>query len=208
MAELLDIYDENLRHLGVKDRDAVHRDGDWHKVFHCWVIYRDAAGRDFMVLQKRGPDKDIFPNKLDVSVGGHYEAGESMSDGIRELREELGINVAFDDLIPVGLRITVARYGGLIDREFADNFLLVCDTDISEYNYQRDEVAGLVAFSIDDALALCAGERESFPAQAVGLGAATVEIGSDELIPLPDQPFYKALVVAKRCLTGEKYLVL
>ena len=95
MAELLDIFDENLRHLGVKERTAVHRDGDWHRVFHCWVIYRDAAGCDFMVLQKRGPDKDIFPNALDVSVGGHYEAGESMAEGVREVREELGIEVAF-----------------------------------------------------------------------------------------------------------------
>lgn len=208
MGELLDIYDENLRHLGIKDRDAVHRDGDWHRVFHCWVIYRDASGRDFMVLQKRGPDKDIFPNMLDVSVGGHYEAGESIAEGIREIQEELGLEVDFDDLVPVGVRITVARFNGLIDREFADNFLLVRDTDIQEYAYQRDEVAGLVAFAIDDALALFAGERETFTAQAVGLGADEVEIGMNDFITLADQPFYKALVVARRCLNGEKHLIL
>lgn len=208
MGELLDIYDENLRHLGIKDRDAVHRDGDWHRVFHCWVIYRDATGRDFMVLQKRGPDKDIFPNMLDVSVGGHYEAGESIAEGIREIQEELGLEVDFDDLVPVGVRITVARFNGLIDREFADNFLLVRDTDIQEYAYQRDEVAGLVAFAIDDALALFAGERETFTARAVGLGADEVELGMNDFITLADQPFYKALVVARRCLNGEKHLIL
>ncbi|HLV37581.1 MAG TPA: NUDIX domain-containing protein [Spirillospora sp.] len=205
---MLDIYDENMTHLGVKERGAVHRDGDWHRVFHCWVIYRDAAGQDFMVLQKRGPDKDIFPNRLDVTVGGHYEAGESMAEGVREIEEELGITARFDDLIPVGVRVTVARYEGLIDREFADNFLLVRDTAIGDYPYQQDEVSGLVALNIDETLALFAGERETIHAEAVGLGTSPVEISLEHFIPLVDRPFYKALVLAKRCLNGEKHLVI
>jgi isopentenyldiphosphate isomerase len=208
LAELLDIYDENLTHLGVKERQAVHRDGDWHRVFHCWVIYRDASGCDWMVLQKRGPDKDIFPNMLDVSVGGHYAAGETIADGVREIREELGLDVAFDELIPVGIRVTVAQYAGLIDREFADNFLLVCDRDLQDYAYQREEVAGLVTFEIDAALTLFAGERESVKARAVGLGSDTIEVTTADFIPLVDRPFYKALVLAKRCLNGEKHLVI
>ena len=114
----------------------------------------------------------------------------------------------FDDLIPVGLRITVAQYEGLIDREFADNFLLIRDTDIQDYAYQQEEVAGLVVFAIDDGLALFAGEREMITARAVGLGAATLDIARDDFIPLVDRPFYKALVVAKRCLNGEQHLLI
>lgn len=207
MAELLDIYDENMQHLGVKERAAVHRDGNWHRVFHCWVIYRDQAGQDFMVLQKRGPNKDIFPNMLDVTVGGHYAAGESMADGVREIQEELGLTVAFEDLIPVGMRVSVAQYGGLIDREFADNFLLVRDTDLQTYEYQQEEVAGLVEFSIEDALALFAAERDTLTARAVGLGAAAVEIRREDFIPAADLPFYRALIVARRFLNGEKHLL-
>ena len=131
-----------------------------------------------------------------------------MAEGVREVHEELGIEVAFDDLIPVGLRVTVARYGGLIDREFADNFLLVRDTDIEDYPYQEEEVAGLVAIPIDDALALFTGEcDQDHSARAVGLGAASLEIGLDDFTPLVDRPFYKALVVAKRCLNGEQHSV-
>lgn len=208
MGEMLDIYDENMNYLGVKERAAVHRDGDWHRVFHCWVIYRDSAGQDFMILQMRGPDKDIFPNRLDVTVGGHYAAGETMADGVREIEEELGIKVAFDDLIPVGVRVTVAQYNGLIDLQFADNFLLVNDTPIQDYAYQQEEISGLVALNIDEALALCTGERETIHAQAVGLGTSPIEISMKHFIPVVDQPFYKALVVAKRCLNGEKYLIL
>ncbi len=208
MGELLDIYDENLRHLGVKDRNAVHQDGDWHRVFHCWVIYRDDSGRDVMVLQKRGPDKQIYPNKLDVAVGGHYAAGESIEHGVREIHEELGIAVAFTDLIPVGLRVTVAQYAGLIDREFADNFLLVRDIDIRDYDYQQAEVAGLVAIEIDAGLALFADQREMLTARAVGLGADRIDIRRDDFVPLLDQPFYKAMVLAKRYLAGEPHLVM
>jgi hypothetical protein len=145
---------------------------------------------------------------LDVTVGGHYAAGETIADGVREIQEELGIEAAFSDLIPVGLRVSVAVYGDLIDREFADNFLLVRDTDIRDYAYQKDEVAGLVVFRIDDALALFARERETITAQAVGLGASTLDISQDDFITVADQPFYKALVVAKRCLNGEKHLLL
>jgi isopentenyldiphosphate isomerase len=208
MAEMLDIYDENLTHIGVKERGAVHRDGDWHRVFHCLVIYRDTAGQDFMVLQKRGPNQEVFPNVLDVTVGGHYAAGETIADGVREVREELGIEVAIGDLIPIGLRVTVARYDGLIDRQFAENFLLVRDTDIEDYDYQREEIDGLVVFNIDDALAMFAGERETITARAVGLGAAEIEIAIGDFVPVVDRPFFKALVVAKRCLNGEKYLVI
>ena len=53
MTELLDIYDENGNHLGIKERRAVHLDGDWHRVFHCWVVYRDQDGVGHVVAQKR-----------------------------------------------------------------------------------------------------------------------------------------------------------
>ena len=61
MAELFDIYDENLQKIGTKPRHEVHRDGDWHRVFHCWVIYRDTDGKDWVVLQKRGPNSRYLP---------------------------------------------------------------------------------------------------------------------------------------------------
>ncbi|MBZ0275880.1 MAG: NUDIX domain-containing protein, partial [Anaerolineae bacterium] len=96
MTEILDIYDEQLNKIGTKERGAIHRDGDWHKVFHCWVAYRDESGRDFVVLQRRGPDTEVFPNLLDISAAGHYQAGETVRDGVREVREELGITVQFD----------------------------------------------------------------------------------------------------------------
>jgi isopentenyldiphosphate isomerase len=206
--EILDIYDENLTWLGTKERGAVHRDGDWHCVFQCWVIYRDAEGRDWIVLQRRGADKEFFPNLLDVSAAGHYSAGETMRDGVREVREELGIDVAYEALIPLGRRVGIARQGDRIDHEIADVFFYICDKPLHEYHYQQEEVDGLVAFDVDDGLAMYAGERESIEAQAVGFEQDIITITPADFVPTHDDCMYKVLILAKRCLNGEKHLVI
>ncbi|MCB9452016.1 MAG: NUDIX domain-containing protein [Anaerolineaceae bacterium] len=206
MTEILDIYDDQLNKIGTKERGAVHRDGDWHKVFHCWVAYRDVSGRDFVVLQRRGANTEVFPNLLDISAAGHYQAGETIYDGVREVQEELGITVDFDDLIPLGVRIGMARYENLIDHQFADVFLLIHDQDISTYHYQVEELAGLVALPVDEGLELCAGDRDRVEVRAVGLQSRIVTINNDDLIPTLDDYLYKMLILVKRALNGEKHL--
>ncbi|MBZ0292795.1 MAG: NUDIX hydrolase [Anaerolineae bacterium] len=208
MVEMLDIYDENLTPLGVKERSAVHRDGDWHRTFHCWVIYRSTDGVDYMVVQKRGPDKDLFPNMLDVSAAGHYEAGESTADGVREIREELGLDVDFDDLIPVGIRVSVARQFGLVDYEFNDVFFLICDQPLNAYHFQKEEISGLVRFAIDDGLALFDETCESITGETIGLGSAQIAIHKTNFILQPDNYLYRVLALAKRCLNGDTRLLI
>lgn len=216
MAEILDIYDDNLMPIGKKERRQVHLDGDWHRVFHCWISYRNAQGEDFMVVQKRGADKDIFPNLLDVTAAGHYQAGETVAEGIREVQEELGIEVRYEDLVPLGLRYSTCQFNDLIDREFADVFLLNYDRDISTYNFDLAEVAGMAVFRIDNGLALCAGEKASIPANVVMTQQTAsgwrrqpevVQIKLADFVAPPDNYLYRILVAAKRYLNGEKYLV-
>ena len=206
MTELFDIYDENMRHLGTKPREEVHRDGDWHKVFHCWVIYRDDAGDDWMILQKRAPDKDTYPNMLDVSVGGHYEAGETIVDGVREMEEELGLKIDFDDLVPAGTRVSVARGETFVDHQFADVFFYICDQPLQDYAYQEEEITGLIALSIREGMALLTGECDALEVPAAGFATPTITIKCDDFIATQDAYFYKALLLAQRCLNGETYL--
>ena len=208
MSELLDIYDETQVHIGVKERADVHRDGDWHKVFHCWVVYRGTDGIDYLVMQMRGPDKDTFPNLLDVTAAGHYQAGEDIRDGIREVQEELGITVDFDELVPLGQHIGVARYGDLVDRQFCDVFLLVHSEDIREYHYQKEELAGLVVFSIQDGLKLLTEQVKTISARAAGLGEDELHISLDEFVPREGDYMDRVLLLAMRCLNGEHDLKL
>jgi isopentenyldiphosphate isomerase len=77
--EYLDIYNSKGVHLGKELRKVVHQKGMWHKTFHCWIIFRNEAGEDCILMQKRAAKKESAPNKLDSSVAGHYEAGEDTS---------------------------------------------------------------------------------------------------------------------------------
>jgi len=51
-------------------------------------------------LQLRAKNKKLFPNKWDVSVGGHISAGEEpLTTAVRETKEELGLEISREDLV-------------------------------------------------------------------------------------------------------------
>ena len=205
MSELFDVYDEALNHIGVKARAAVHRDGDWHQVFHCWVIGRDADGDSFVILQKRAPNKD-YPGKIDISAAGHLEAGETVRDGVREIEEELGLQVQFEDLIPLGRRLGIMKDGDFIDCQICHVFLYECSQPLEAYRHSRDEIAGLLKLCLDDGVGLFTGEAASFKASAIGLGANEIDITVDDFIPSIDNYILKALILARRYFAGENHL--
>ena len=63
--EMLDIFDDMGRHLGVKPRDQVHLAGDWHRVFHCQIttVRNDIPS---LILQRLSQLKAAFPGLLDL----------------------------------------------------------------------------------------------------------------------------------------------
>ncbi|MCY3833575.1 MAG: NUDIX domain-containing protein [Chloroflexi bacterium] len=205
MSELFDIYDEAQNRIGVKARDAVHRDGDWHQVFHCWVIGREATGAPFLVLQKRQAHLD-YPNKIDISAAGHLQAGETARDGTRELEEELGLKVAFDELIPLGRRVGLSRIGDFIDCQICHVYLHECDQPLEDYHYRRDEIAGLVKLRVDNAMRLFTGEVGCVRAAAAGLDAPEITITRDDFIKSVDNYLMKILILTRRYFAGEKEL--
>lgn len=202
MSEFIDIFDEALNYIGVKTRDAAHRDGDWHQVFHCWVIGREADGDPYLVLQKRRSYLD-YPNKIDISAAGHLQAGETARGGLREMEEELGLQVDFDDLIPLGRRVGINRIGEFVDRQICHVFLYECGRALADYQYQRDEIAGLVKLRVDGALRLFAGEARRVMAPAVGLGSAEIALTREDFIPSVDNYVEKILILARRYFAGE-----
>ncbi|MEO1287487.1 MAG: NUDIX domain-containing protein [Chloroflexota bacterium] len=206
MTEMLDIYDDNLEHIGVKSRADVHRDGDWHKVFHCWVIYRDDAGQDWVIIQKRAPSKKSFPNMLDVSAAGHYAAGETPREGMRELQEELGLSPRYEELIHIGTRITFSRYGGAKDREVADVYLYVCNQPLHDYCYQKEEITGLIALNVQQGLKLFAGEINTISVPCCGFDSKSLTITKEHFIDVPDHYWEKIFMLTTRCLNGENNL--
>ncbi|WP_372454640.1 NUDIX hydrolase, partial [Priestia aryabhattai] len=76
--------------------------GLWHQTFHCW-IYRVVNDQIEMLFQKRHPQKDTCPDLLDITSAGHLLASEQPCDGVRELEEELGLSVSFEELDKLGV---------------------------------------------------------------------------------------------------------
>ncbi len=180
--ELLDVYDEAGAWRGVKGRTAVHRDGDWHRCFHLWVLSGDAV-----LLQRRGRDKASWPGKLDATAAGHVGAGESVAaGGAREVREELGVAYAPGALVRLGVRAIVDRSNAMVNRELQHVFLVADPRPLERWtDFDRTELAGLVRIDIADFSTLVHGPGDGpWPARAWdGEHAERVELRRDEVLP-------------------------
>jgi hypothetical protein len=148
---------------------------------------------------------------LDVTAAGHLAAGEQALDGLRELEEELGVFTEAGDLRYLGIKHDIMdRTHGVRNREFAHVYILRDDRPIEEYRLQ-EEVSGLVEVSIEDGLALFAGEVDSIAGKAVRVedGAShTYEqtVMTDDLIPRVDSYYLKIFMLAEMYLAGHRYL--
>jgi isopentenyldiphosphate isomerase len=149
--ELFDVLDELGLPTGeTKERALVHRDGDWHRSFHLWII-KDGMN---VLFQRRSHKKDLEPNKLDVTVGGHFGAGETLLEVVREVEEEIGLKVQLKDLHYLETRQGERHYEYAVDREFIDVYALRCDQNLDQYYLQCDEVSVLYEVPLDKALEL------------------------------------------------------
>lgn len=217
MSEMIDIYDPNIKWVGTKSRKQAHLDGDWHKAFHCWIVAKSENG-PLMIVQRRGPDKSLFPNALDISAAGHYEAGEDIRGGIREIKEELGIDIDPGQLVSLGVKFDVAKVGDIVNYELDDVYLVELSSRLRDYNFDPEEVSGLALFGIEEGLDLFSGRRESITAKTlmavrsndgtISLEEEEVLIGTSDFIPRTDPYVYKVLILAKRYFAGEEHLVI
>ncbi len=182
MPELFDLYDQTGRPLGrTKPRDEVHRDGDWHRSAHVWIFTTDRR----LLFQRRASDKDTWPGRLDASVGGHYHAGESVEEGVRrDAREELGLTLTPDELIPLGVRRVESREPGIDDRELQDIYLLRRDLPLTAYQPDPVEIDALVLLGAADAAWLHAEEvgSESEIDDIPSAEAASLAVGSGAVV--------------------------
>lgn len=213
MSEIIDVFDGNHQKIGSLDRQAVHSQGLWHQTFHCWIFGHDHAN-GFVIFQLRSKEKKNYPNMLDITAAGHLTSGEGPIDGVRELQEELGVDIDSNSLISLGVKHDVADEGnGTRNREFAHVFLLRDDRALTQYVLQADEVSGLVRMSLYDGLRLFSGEITTARCASVRVSDGTMheferEVSVKDLIPRVDSYYLKVFMLAKMALAGEKYLAI
>ncbi len=147
--EKITIFDESMRQLGVKTRQEAHAQGYWHKTFHCWFFKQD-ADTTYLLFQRRALQKKDFPGLLDITAAGHLLAGENVAAGTREIHEELGITLAYNDLQPIGILKEQIIRNHFIDREFCHTYLYNCNIPINNFILQTNEVAGIIQIEVND----------------------------------------------------------
>jgi 8-oxo-dGTP pyrophosphatase MutT (NUDIX family) len=103
----LDVVDQNDQVIGREQRSVIHAQGVgrglWHREIHVWFI----TPNNRIIFQKRGPEKEIHPNLLGATVGGHVELGQSYAEAaLMEVQEETGLHLTMANLVPlVKLRV-------------------------------------------------------------------------------------------------------
>jgi isopentenyldiphosphate isomerase len=206
--EYFDVLDCAGRRTGETiSRDQAHWTGAWHGAFHCLILYK-RAGTWYVLFQKRSALKTIAPGKFDVSVGGHYSAGEDAKvAGPREIREELGLEVRFTDLLPLGRRVFVYCFTpGVIEYEFQDVFILDRDVHPAALALQKDEVAGVLEMNVETGMELFSGKRPAAECYLYRTGSSTerVQVSVDDFVPCVDSYYLKLLLLAYRYMNGER----
>ena len=149
MEEYLDIWNSEGQPTGrTCTKDEAHQKGWFHPTVHVW-FYTPAPA---LLLQKRSLTKQTFPGYWDVSVAGHVSAGESILEGaLREVKEEIGLDIQARDLHPLDIRKNTNRFdNGVIDCEFQHVFLVKLETPVSQLRIQETEVDAVRLFSFEE----------------------------------------------------------
>lgn len=148
--EYLDVLDPQGNPTGrTKLRSEVHRDGDWHRTVHIWIV--NSKGQ--ILMQKRSPHKESNPGKWDISAAGHIPAGEtSLDTAVRETEEELGIHVRPEEFehIDTVTSSSVQNDGTFVNNSIHDIYILKKDLEASDIRFQVEEVDAVKWVPIDE----------------------------------------------------------
>jgi isopentenyldiphosphate isomerase len=202
--EKIDVLDDHGFMTGeVAWKSEAHRLGLWHRCSHCWIASSETpSGGQYLFVQRRAAEKETWPDRLDVTVGGHLGAGEeALEGGLREIEEELGLQVTAGDLIPLGIRRAELEIPAGIDREFQEVFLLVRSLSPKDLRLQMEEVAAVALLRLDDVEALCEGSE--VPAEEwTDEKTSSISVRLADFVPGEDDYLRWAARAARNVLDG------
>ena len=130
MIEYWDIYDENRNKTGrIPRRGDEMQSGDYHLVIHVCIF----NSKNELLIQRRHPDKIGWPGIWDISAAGSaLQDEDSRMAAIREVKEELGIEINLDGLRP---HFTIN-----FDQGFDDYWFIEQEIDLKDITLQPEEV--------------------------------------------------------------------
>lgn len=196
MIEFITIVDHRRKKIGLKSRADVHRDGDWHETFHCWM-----TDRDRLLLQLRSDTKADFPALFDITAAGHLSAGETVRDGVREIQEELGLELTLDQLTPLGVFEDIIETDTFLDREFAHTYVYAYDGEA--FMLDETEVADVVSVDMLALHALIDETRAEVETTSV-ISGETRSVTKQHLVPHP-MSYWKQVLAGVKAAQEERH---
>lgn len=190
--EELAVFNEHDQRIGIATRDHIHATGLWHETFHCWFI-EERNGERFVYLQLRSAEKKDYALRYDITAAGHLLATETPEDGIREVAEELGVDVVFSELQCIGTLQNIVLTPAISDREWARCYVYKM-TAPQKFTLQQEEVAALLTCRLADFAALIHGDASTMSLRDVQSGEVKTATRA-QLVPHP-QSYYEAIVKA------------
>lgn len=192
----------------VKTRDQAIAEGDWLGGFHLWVIR--TKPQPALLFQRRSPQKPTFPNLLDVSAAGHYLAGETVSDGLREVQEEIGKNYSFKQLTYLGKKIFVDFDSrGRKLQTVNDVFFTIDNDPLTTFTLQKQEVASLLIIPIADLKAVFTKANYRFTVSGIlqNQHPITQTVSKNDFIKNWDHYQYKIALLTEKFMAKERNLL-
>ncbi|MEY3828744.1 MAG: hypothetical protein RL636_445 [Verrucomicrobiota bacterium] len=115
--EVFDVVDDQDVVIGSCPRSEIHRRQLRHRAIHIFWLRADGQ----LCLQRRSYAKDNCPGQVSTSCAGHVDSGETYPvAAVRELREEIGLQVRPEDLLEIDYAPCHADLG----HEFVRSYLL------------------------------------------------------------------------------------
>ena len=148
MKEKIDILNELGEFTGeIATLDECHAKGYWHRAVFAIIVDKNLN----VLLQRRSPNKKLWPNKWDVTVGGHVKAGEFGRQAlIRECKEELNLDVKDSEIKYLISSTLKYNKNGYINNHYDECYLITKDVDLSELKLQESEVSEIKYFKVQE----------------------------------------------------------
>ena len=161
--ELIQIVDKKGNFTGqVMDKEEAHDKNLLHNEVGIFII----NDKREVLLQKRSANKRFSPNKWGLCAG-HVDAYETLEDAaLREIKEEVGLNVTPKELIPYGEReITISDSNSHITYFY----YVKCNKKEDEFIIQEEELSEVKWFNIDEIITMIKDEKKSFKENRIKL---------------------------------------